>query len=163
MLKMMGAVMTGASCAYFGLRMRLNLKTRQKSLADILTSLEALEGEIGFSENRLKKAFERVDRNGLFTLAAENIEQCGAKKAWCDAVNAMKNKLCLTDADCDALLTLGNNIGKTAGEEQIKSIRYVKSLITAQLAQASDNYSRHARLYSSGGVLVGALVVIVLM
>lgn len=163
MVKLIGAVMTGAACGYFGFRMRMTLKMRQKSLADICASLEALEGEIGFSVNRLKKAFERVDRSGLFTLAAENIERDGAKKAWCDAVHTMQTKLCLTDADCDALLMLGSNIGKTDSDEQIKSIRYVKSLVAAQEKQASEEYNRYARLYSGGGVLVGALIIIILI
>ena len=81
MVKVIGAVMTGFACGYFGFRLSMALKTRVKSLADIRTSLEMLESEINFSVNKLKKAFMRVDRNGLFTAAAEAMEEKGAKTA----------------------------------------------------------------------------------
>lgn len=163
MVKLIGAVMTGFACGYFGFRLRMALKTRLRSLADICASLETLEGEICFSVNRLKKAFIRADTNGLFASAAEDIEEMGAQKAWNGAVRKMKNKLCLTDADTEILLMLGKNIGKTDSDDQIKSIRYIKTLLAAQEKQAGEEYQSRAKLYSSGGVLVGALVVIILI
>ena len=75
----------------------------------------------------------------------------------------MQDKLCLTDADCAALMTLSANLGRTDREGQIKNIRYVKSLIAAQQTAAETEYNRRAKLYSSGGLLIGAAVVIVLI
>lgn len=163
MVKILGALMTGIACGYFGFRMRMTLKTRAANLALIRSSLETLEGEIHFGKNRLKKAFERADHNGLFTLAAENIEKMGAREAWSDAVNKTADKLCLTDADREAILLLGQNIGRTDCEDQIKNIRYVKSLVAAQYEQAEGEYQKRARLYSGGGMLIGALLVIILI
>lgn len=163
MVKTAGAVMAGFACAYFGFKQRLTLKKRAVSLMDIHTSLEALENEISFSVNRLAKAFIAADRNGIFTLAAENIESLGAGAAWIKAVRDMQDKLCLTDADCGALLELAQGLGKTDREGQIKNIRYVKSLVAAQQAAAETEYSRRAKLLSGGGMLIGAAVVIVLM
>lgn len=162
MMGVIGAVMSGAACGYFGIRMRLNLKTRCQSLSDIYESLEALEGEIRFGMNRLKRAFEIADRNGLFLEAAANIECDGARRAWSDAVMSMQDRLRLADADVSALLSLGSSIGKTDSEGQITSIRYVKSLIASQLEAAKEDYGRRAKLYSSGGFLIGALVVLAL-
>lgn len=163
MVKVIGAVMTGFACGYFGFRLSMTLKTRMKSLADICTSLEMLEGEINFSMNKLKKAFMRVDRNGLFTAAAEAMDEKGAMDAWKDAVNAEKGRLCLTDADSDILMTLGKNIGKTDTDDQLKNIRYIKSMICGQEKQAQSEYNRFGKLYSSGGVLVGLMIVIILI
>ena len=163
MVRIIGAVMAGAACAYFGFKQRLTLKKRAESLADIVTSLEVLENEISFSVNRLAKAFKAADRCGVFTLAAENIENLGAGAALKKAVGEMQDKLCLTDADCAALMTLSANLGRTDREGQIKNIRYVKSLIAAQQTAAETEYNRRAKLYSSGGLLIGAAVVIVLI
>ena len=63
MVKLIGAVMTAFACGYFGFHISTNLKTRMTSLLDIGSSLEMLESEINFSINRLKKAFERIDKN----------------------------------------------------------------------------------------------------
>ena len=163
MVKLIGAVMTGFACGYFGFRLRMNLKTRLVSLTNILTSLEALESEISFSVNKLKKALKRADTNGLFALAAEKTEKMGAEKAWKEAVREMAGKLCLCGADCDALNLLAASLGKTDCGDQIKNIRYVKSLVTAQRSQAETEYTKYGKLYSSGGLLVGAFVVIVLI
>ena len=163
MLRIMGAVMAGFACAYFGFKQRLTLKKRAVSLADIHTSLEVLENEISFSVNRLAKAFKAADRCGVFTLAAENIAEKGAGAALKKAAYDMQDKLCLTDADCAALVTLATGLGRTDREGQIKNIRYVKSLIAAQQTAAETEYSRRAKLYSGGGVLIGAAVVIVLI
>ncbi len=163
MVKVIGAVMTGFACGYFGFRLSMALRTRAKSLADIRTSLEMLESEINFSVNKLKKAFIRADRNGLFAAAAEGMEDKGIKIAWRDAVYASKSKLCLSDADNDILLMLGKNIGKTDTDDQLKNIRYIKTMIGEQEKQAQGEYSRFGRLYSSGGVLVGLMLVIILI
>lgn len=163
MVKIFGAVMTGFACGYFGFRMSMTLKTRLKSLSDIAVSLEMLESEIAFSINKLKKAFVRIDRNGLFTLASNVMEEKGAGKAWSEAVNNTREKLCLTEADSDILLMLGKSIGKSDTEDQIKNIRYVKNLIKDQEKQAGEEYSRFGKLYRSGGVLVGLMLIILLI
>ena len=75
----------------------------------------------------------------------------------------MSGKLCLTSADCDALNLLGKSLGKTDRSDQIKNIRYVKSLADAQRRTAETEYAKYGKLYSSGGVLVGAFIVIALM
>lgn len=163
MVKALGAVMTGMSCAYLGFRLSLSQKKRVQSLNDILTSLEALESEISFCAQRLGRAFVRADRNGLFTAAAEGIEENGVEKAWKEAVQASQNRLSLTDADCDALRMLGDGIGKTDTDNQIKHIRYVKSCLTNQRDSAQAEYDKFGRVYRSGGVLVGLMIIIVLL
>ncbi len=163
MLKILGAVMTGFACGYFGFRMSMSLKTRQANLSNIIASLEMLESEISFSVNKLKKAFLRADRNGIFTLAAQTMDEKGIKNAWTEAVNCSRAKLCLTDADADILLMLGNSIGKTDTDDQIKNIKYIKSLIKEQEKQAQEEYSRFGRVYRNGGVLTGLMLIILLI
>ena len=51
MVKLLGAVMTGLSCGYFGFRLSASLKKRIKSLGDIVSSLELLESGEAPSES----------------------------------------------------------------------------------------------------------------
>ncbi len=163
MVKLIGAVMTGFACAYIGFRMSMTLKMRIKSLSEIISSLEMLESEISFSVSKLKEAFLRVDRNGFFTCAAENMEEKGIKRSWEKAVKDNKSRLCLTDADSDILMMLALSIGRTDTDDQIKNIKYVKTMIEAQEKQAQSDYGRMGRVYRSGGVLVGLMTVIILI
>ena len=69
--------MTGFACGYLGLKISYAMKIRAESLNNIITSLEMLESEINFSMNKLKQAFMRVDKCGLFKFAAENMDEKG--------------------------------------------------------------------------------------
>ena len=81
MVKILGAIMTGFACGYLGLKISYAMKIRAESLNNIITSLEMLESEINFSMNKLKQAFMRVDKWGLFKFAAENMDEKGVKTA----------------------------------------------------------------------------------
>ena len=155
MVKILGAVMTGFACGYLGFKISYAMKIRAESLNNIITSLEMLESEINFSMNKLKQAFMRVDKCGLFKFAAENMDE--------NAVNECSTKLSLKDADKDILMTLGKNIGRTDTDDQIKNIKYIKSIIAEQEKQAQSEYSRFGKMYRNGGVLVGLLIVIMLI
>ena len=119
MVKILGAIMTGFACGYLGFKISFAMKIRAESLNNIITSLEMLESEINFSMNKLKQAFMRVDKCGLFKFAAENMDEKGVKTAWTNAVNECSTKLSLKDADKDILMTLGKNIGRPDKEYKI--------------------------------------------
>ena len=163
MVKILGAVMTGFACGYLGFKISYAMKIRAESLNNIITSLEMLESEINFSMNKLKQAFMRVDKCGLFKFDAENMDEKGVKTAWTNAVNECSTKLSLKDADKDILMTLGKNIGRTDTDDQIKNIKYIKSMIAEQEKQAQSEYGRFGKMYRNGGVLVGLLIVIMLI
>ena len=95
--------------------------------------------------------------------AAENMDEKGVKTAWTNAVNECSTKLSLKDADKDILMTLGKNIGRTDTDDQIKNIKYIKSMIAEQEKQAQSEYRRFGKMYRNGGVLVGLLIVIMLI
>ena len=154
--------MTGFACGYLGFKISFAMKIRAESLNNIITSLEMLESEINFSMNKLKQAFMRVDKCGLFKFAAENMDEKGVKAAWTNAVNECSTKLSLKDADKDILMTLGKNIGRTDTDDQIKNIKYIKSMIAEQEKQDTSEY-RRLEMYRNGGVLVGLLIVIMLI
>ena len=135
MVKILGAIMTGFACGYLGFKISFAMKIRAESLNNIITSLEMLESEINFSMNKLKQAFMRVDKCGLFKCAAENMDEKGVKTAWTNAVN----------------------------DDQIKNIKYIKSMIAEQEKQAQSEYRRFGKMYRNGGVLVGLLIVIMLI
>ena len=153
MVKILGAIMTGFACGYLGFKISFAMKIRAESLNNIITSLEMLESEINFSMNKC----------GLFKCAAENMDEKGVKTAWTNAVNECSTKLSLKDADKDILMTLGKNIGRTDTDDQIKNIKYIKSMIAEQEKQAQSEYRRFGKMYRNGGVLVGLLIVIMLI
>lgn len=165
MLKMMGAVMICAACTYMGLRKSSELTKREKALKSIHTALGHLETEIGFSSNNLKHAFLNIENsaplNGLFSDAAERIENFGIKKAWTYAV--MNSKLTLLDSDRELLLMLGTRLGMTDTKNQLKHIGYMRELISAQAGLAEAERQRLSNIYRGGGVLLGLFIVLLVV
>lgn len=164
MVNIIGAMLTGIACGYLGLKKCMDMKKRVKSLEDITSSLEMLEGEISFSQNKLAKAFSNSDRNGLFKDVSKYIKDgvCAAE-AIDTAADKNREPLCLNGGDIDAVKTLGQNIGKTDVNEQIKHIRYVSSLIKNRIGEARGEYTRLGRVYGIGGILCGLMLVIILI
>ncbi len=86
----------------------------------------------------------------------------GFKSAWRAAVGDACPDMALTDTDRQCLLQL-SAIGDYTGGEQKKCLHAAERLIELSLAGARDELSKSAKLFSSGGVLVGMLAVILLL
>lgn len=153
--------------SFLGFQKAGQLSKRCQSLLQLESALSVLKGEIGFSANHLKEAFMQLSRlivNGaLFSDAARSIEAEGVRKAWKESVQRHRKNLCLEEADVQALLTLGAELGRTDRENQIKNIRHVEALLKAQYTEAKLQYDKMAKLYRGAGVLAGVFAVIVLM
>lgn len=165
MLKLAGATMICAACAYLGIRKSNELRNREKSLKNIHTALGHLETEIGFSANNLKRAFLNIERTnntkGIFSDAADRIEKFGIRKAWTYAV--MNSKSAFSDSDRELLLMLGTRLGMTDTQNQLKHIGYMRELISAQASTAEAEYKRLGNIYRGGGVLTGLFIILIIL
>ena len=162
MLRIIGSLMVGGSCFYLGLRKSLVLKQRYASLQKIQNSLSLLETEIAFGGTELKNALLKAD-NPLFIHAAQDIDKLGIKASWANAVKSCASRLCLTPGDCDTLLMLGHRLGMTDTENQVKNINGVKNKLDLHIRAAKYDTEHFCRLYSGGGALTGAFLVLMLL
>ena len=165
MLKAVGAVFVFSCCCLVGLSRALTMKRRVKSLEALLAAVRRIDAEVSFSKKRLERIFnETAQQSGitLFAYAAENMRTAGFKSAWCAAVGDACPDMALTDTDRQYLLQL-SAIGDYTGGEQKKCLHAAERLIELSLAGARDELSKSAKLFSSGGVLVGMLAVILLL
>lgn len=165
--KIIGGALIIAATTVFGCSKARALSERVNSLLRIKTALSVLESEIIFSANHMKRAFLRLaDTVGpafLFREAAARLEEDGVGKAWRDAVDKYRKKLCLADEDVRMLKTLSAELGMTDRENQVKNLRRVAALLDTALIKAREEYDRSARLYRSCGIMAGLLVVILLV
>lgn len=162
--KLLGGGLIIAATTVFGCTKARALSERVQSLLRIKTALSVLESEIIFSANHMKRAFlrlaETVGPEALFRDAAARLEEEGVCKAWRNAVDAHRKKLCLADEDVRMLKTLSAELGMTDRENQVKNLRRVTALLDTALIKAREDYDRSARLYRSCGVMAGLLAVI---
>ena len=162
MIKLIGSLMIGGACVYLGLKRSMSFRKRQRSLENIQNSLSLLETEIAFRGTELKSAFLNID-DPVFREAAKTIDGSGIKSAWSRAVKKCAPKLCLTDGDRDTLLMLGQRLGMTDTENQIKNIDGVKNMLDIHIKAARYDTEHFCRLYTGGGVLTGVFIVLMLL
>lgn len=165
LIKLIGAGIIFASCAYLGLRKSGDLKARGNALDAVYAALLQLETEISFCVNDLKRAFLSIDKNtrtcGLFRDAAEHMEEYGIKKAWAYAV--VKNPAPLNNDDRELILMLASKLGMTDAKNQLRHIAYIKELVSAQAAAAKSDYDRLGKIYRSGGLLAGLFIILIII
>lgn len=165
-MRLAGAVMIFAVCAYGGFSLSDRMKKRCMYLKNVIAALSLLETEITFGGNRLAPAFEKldnaVDTHGLFKAAAEMAETIGIRKAWQKAVKGKQSELRFKEEDAQTLMALGERLGMTDTENQVKNIQYVKKRLEVQLDGAEGEYGKLGRLYRNGGILSGAFLILLL-
>lgn len=166
-MKIIGAVMVFAVCAYSGFALSSRLRKRRTYLQNMCQALNLLETEISFGGSRLKQAFIKIDRaidtRGLFKSAADLLEELGIKRAWKEAVLEKSGELRLNGEDADALALLGERLGMTDTADQVKNIVYTRRRIEGCLSAAEGEYDKLGRLYRSGGILTGLFLVLILI
>ncbi len=162
MLKIIGSMMIGISCIWLGLRRSMGFRKRYRSLQEIQNSLSVLETEIAFRETELKQAFSNT-ANPLFCEAAKTIERDGIQNAWKRAVKKCAPRMGLTDGDKDTLHMLGQRLGMTDTENQIKNIDGVKNMLDIHIQAARYDVNHFCRLYTGGGVLTGIFLILMLL
>ncbi len=166
MIKFVGAVFILLSASYIGFYKANTLRKRMVYLNNIRTSLHMLESEIFFSQNILFRVFKRIsnlsDTCGLFSNAAEGINEFGIKRAWERAVDETYEKMCLKNQDREVLYIFGANLGMSDKESQIKNIKHVVDMINSLYDGAAEDYKKNAGLYRSAGFLAGLFFAILL-
>lgn len=165
-MKLIGAVIIFAVCVYAGFSMSDRLKKRCVYLKNICEALNLLETEINFGKSRLKQAFMKIDKScdtrGLFKTAADSMEETGIKKAWRHAVEDKQAELRFGDDDAHTLALLGERLGMTDTEDQIKNIVYTRRRLEGSLTRAEEEYTKFGRLYRNGGILAGLFLILIL-
>lgn len=167
MLKIMGSIMIGGSCIYFGLRRSARFRKRYSCLKKLKNSLSLLETEIAFKGTELGPALESADQGsgicGLFAEAAKNIKKSGIRASWSNAVKKCAPRMCLTPGDIDTLMMLGQRLGMTDTENQVKNIAAVRNMLDIHINAAKYDTEHFCRLYTGGGVLAGVFLILVLL
>ena len=167
MIKIAGALMIGFACAFLGTQKSLKIKKRHKSLINMQKMLEILGTKIDFLERDIKTALEEIDSMidscGFLNEVTSRMGEVGLKRAWLLAVSKKKDALCFNDEDADTLAMAAARLGMTDSRNQLKNIEYVKNMLDIHIKSASYDVENLCRLYSGGGVLLGAFLIMMFL
>jgi len=169
MIKIFGCIIVFAACALIGYFLASSKYERVKEIRSFIQALNMLETEIRFALCTLPEAFIKIsllvdEKTGeIFKLASENMEKIktNASSAWKSALEEKGTSFSLNSEDFLILKSLGDSLGNSDVENQVKSIRLVVERLKNQEHKAEEERYKNGKLLKSMGVLGGLTLVII--
>ena len=169
MLRVLGAALVAAGCAWGGFRAAAGLRAGVRALEEMEQGLALLEQELEWDSPPLPQLMDRlIPRSSgpakeLFQgsrSALERLEEESFSRSW-KALVGEREALGREGRDC--LLPLGDVLGRCTGEEQRRGIQAARLRLRSLSARAEEDSRRLGRVYRTLGLSGGAFLVIVLL
>lgn len=170
--KTLGIVLLVGACGSAGLFKAGQLTRRTRLLRDIRLDLEFLLKEIDYDRSPLVRALEKTARIStgpaayLFSGTCQALRKepgITAREAWAQGMNELSRFNLLTDEDLSILLTIGERLGVTDAEDQVRLLRIAAEELKTQEEKARELESSGKKIWSYGGFLAGLMVALLLL
>ncbi|SMB98592.1 stage III sporulation protein AB [Thermanaeromonas toyohensis ToBE] len=171
MLKLTGAGLVVLSCGFFGLILSHLYQARPVQLKALISGLKLLETEIVYASTPLPQALARTGEQlggvaGLLFLEAAALlrEEPGlpAVEAWGEGLEKLKEQSALHLEDLDILKTLGQGLGASGREDQVKNLELAREHLKRQLVLAEEAAQRQGKMWRTLGFLLGITLVLLM-
>lgn len=172
MLKFLGSVVVILSCTLIGMTIASNYRRRPEEIRALRNALQILETEIAYGATPLPDALalvaERCDNRValLFKRASDELftmRGVTAREAWLMAINDYYPKSALNQSDRAILQELGNALGISDREDQVKHLTLTKEQLQLAQAKAEDASAKNTKVYNYLGFLGGLTIVLILI
>jgi stage III sporulation protein AB len=170
MLKLVGAAVIFVSCAWFGWLRGQRLTERVREIRRLIYMLQRLETEIAFSATPLVQAVQRIAGHPttrdaqFFRRLADDLAARPehVRTVWQSLLDAERMRGPLQAAELEALAQLGESLGISDREDQIKHLHLAVSRLLAAVEEARAEEQKYRAMWRSLGVLGGALLVVLM-
>ena len=140
---------------------------RYKELKECKIALSILQTQIEYTMKPIPEIFKDIAKkikppiSKLFQNAAKHMENQNAQTAWEQSLEEVGTNL--KKEDKNIMKDLGNLLGKTDIEGQIKEITLVNQFLDTQIQEAILEKNKNEKLYKTLGVVTGLTLVIILL
>jgi len=171
-LKAIGMVMIITASGVWGLSGAKRLEKRQEQLGELKAALGFLEKEICFMHTNLSLAMQKTAQftqfpaNLVFAVAAEELGKkkgITAQEAWLKGLEAMRQQAQLQPKDIELLASLAALLGVSNANEQHKALAALQEELLLQQQKAQRELDSNQKLWSYGGFIMGAAIVLLLI
>ncbi|GAB6087773.1 stage III sporulation protein SpoIIIAB [Alkaliphilus crotonatoxidans] len=147
------------------------LRERTRLLGQLIHTLQMLETEIVYGATPLPILLKKVAAKSkkeisiLFDTTAEILLKKDGftfPEAWAKGLQIAKNSSELKGEDIELLINLGNNLGTSDKENQVKYIRLTMEGLRKNYEEAVLLQNKNVSLYKHLGFLAGLTIVIIL-
>lgn len=171
LLKIWGCVMIFLGCSGIGFSLGNDYILRIKHLEQVKKYFRLLEGEIQYSNSGIFEALSKLSKqsSGFFTdflgkTAEDMTNHKSLKEAWNIAIKQiLENKSKLMHSDIDIVKELGESLGITDRETQIKNIENSIAQIDSIINELKKYKNEKCKIYKTSGIVAGAFITIILL
>lgn len=169
MLRLLGAVLVAAGCAWLGFWSAAALRGQERALRDLVDGLALLEQELELDSPPLPQLMERLiprSRGAAKLLfqgcrqALERLEEESFSQSWRRLVEG-RHELGQEGRRC--LLPLGDTLGRCCCEEQRQTAAVLRRRLMELADRAEESCRRQGKVYQVLGLSGGAFLIIVLL
>lgn len=171
-VKALGIALVIAGFGTWGLLGAKRIEKRVEQLKSLRLALGFLEKEITYNYTPLTRAMERTYRfspkpvNYIFrdcSLLLKDKDGITAHEAWSEAVKKSVDYLDLKAEDLDLILSASSQLGMSDVYEQRKFFTFIQEELKVQEEKAIEEVKSGQKLWSYGGFILGAVIVLLLI
>ena len=171
MIKLVGAILIIGASALYGFYRASMFAERPRQIRAIIHVLNRLSTEIGYGSTLLPNALGKLSSqtkkplDQLFSSIAGKLQpgmSITVKEAWQASIEEHWSRTAMKLPEKEALLELGQSLGVSDREDQMKHLQLAVKQLQHEEAEASDEQWKYEKLCRSLGVLGGALIVILI-
>ena len=166
--KFIGAVIVIITTITLGISKSREFENRVHYLENMQLCILQLENEIRYTQTPIFDALKRVSETTLPVISKlfNNASKQGTKgetvcAIWTKAVNDISAELFCEDSEL--FVSLGDCLGTTDLEGQIKSIELFKNKLNQHLQTAKEVCDKNKKLYKNLGLYSGLLITVLLL
>lgn len=169
MIRLLGATMVATGAAWMGFRASANLKSRTRALEEMAQGLALLEQELELDAPALPQLMERLiprscgPAKTMFQDCRQALERLGEEDfslAWRRLTGKREE---LGQAGQQALLPLGDVLGRCACADQRQGVEAVRHHLEALVVRTEEECRSQGKVYQALGLSGGVFLVILLL
>lgn len=154
-----------------GILISKKYKNRVLQLREFKEMINILENKIKFTYKPLGNIFDDIekiysDKNQIcqiFKQTKINMEKNDVCFSWENAIDKLKQNLCLNIEDINIIKGLGKQLGKTDVEGQVSEIALTNEFLDIQIKDAEEQCKKNEKMYKTLGTIIGIAIVIILI
>lgn len=171
MIKLIGAVLIIAATTGWGLYRASLFASRPRQIRQLIHALRRLATDITYGSTPLPEALGKIGSQSakpldrMFGAMAERLgtgKTEAVREVWQQTIRHYWGQTAMASAEQEALLELGNTLGVSDREDQLKHLELAITMLQQEETTAREEQQRYEKLCRSLGLLGGALIVILI-
>lgn len=171
MLNLIGAILVIGATATFGIASLWRMGARVRVLSALLATLETMKSEICDRMIPLPELVEKLSEEAplpvdlFFCKLRQAMAEIGVRSfyfLWKATILASP-ELELREPEREALIALGQSLGRYDADEQRDAFAYTQRRLEGCLRHAEEERAKQGKVHAALGITVGVFVVIILL